>query len=152
MYGTGFAATDFLGRLKVLGLGGRSLQDAWCGGARAYLGMAVPGFPNMFCVYGPNTNLGAGSIIYMIERQARYIRQAVEQLARPGVSYVDVRDRGRRALRRRGAAAAGPQRVERLHELVPPGRRPGDDQLAGPGHRVRPAHPAARPRDYRVVA
>jgi hypothetical protein len=45
----------------------------------------------MFCVYGPNTNLGAGSIIYMIERQARYIRQAVEQLTRPGVSYVDVR-------------------------------------------------------------
>ncbi|WIV57694.1 flavin-containing monooxygenase [Amycolatopsis nalaikhensis] len=91
VYGTGFAATDFLGRIKVLGLGGRSLRDAWSGGARAYLGITVPGFPNMFCVYGPNTNLGAGSIIYMIERQARYIRQAVEQLARPGVSYVDVR-------------------------------------------------------------
>ncbi|SFW91910.1 flavin-containing monooxygenase [Amycolatopsis australiensis] len=91
VYGTGFAATEFLGRMKVLGLGGRALQDAWSGGARAYLGMAVPGFPNMFCVYGPNTNLGAGSIIYMIERQARYIRQAVERLARPGVSYVDVR-------------------------------------------------------------
>ncbi|WP_285484398.1 NAD(P)/FAD-dependent oxidoreductase [Amycolatopsis sp. NBRC 101858] len=91
VYGTGFAATEFLGRMTVTGLGGRSLRDAWAGGARAYLGMAVPGFPNMFCVYGPNTNLGAGSIIYMIERQARYIRQAVEQLARPGVSYVDVR-------------------------------------------------------------
>jgi cation diffusion facilitator CzcD-associated flavoprotein CzcO len=91
VYGTGFAATDFLGGLKVLGLGGRSLQEAWSGGARAYLGMSVPGFPNMFCVYGPNTNLGAGSIIYMIERQARYIRQAVERLTRPGVSYLDVR-------------------------------------------------------------
>jgi len=91
VYGTGFAATDFLGGLEVRGLGGRSLHDAWSGGARAYLGITVPGFPNMFCVYGPNTNLGAGSIIYMIERQARYIRQAVEQLARPGVSYVDVR-------------------------------------------------------------
>jgi cation diffusion facilitator CzcD-associated flavoprotein CzcO len=91
VYGTGFAATDFLGGLGVRGLGGRSLHDAWSGGARAYLGITVPGFPNMFCVYGPNTNLGAGSIIYMIERQARYIRQAVEQLARPGVSYVDVR-------------------------------------------------------------
>ncbi|MFD9890586.1 flavin-containing monooxygenase [Amycolatopsis sp. NPDC059027] len=91
IYGTGFAATDFLGRLKVLGLGGRSLQDEWAGGARAYLGMTVPGFPNLFCVYGPNTNLGAGSIIYMIERQARYIRQAVEHLARPDMSYVDVR-------------------------------------------------------------
>jgi hypothetical protein len=42
-------------------------------------------------VYGPNTNLGAGSIIYLIERQARYIRQAVEHLNRPDVSYVDVR-------------------------------------------------------------
>jgi cation diffusion facilitator CzcD-associated flavoprotein CzcO len=91
VYGTGFAATDFLGRLEVRGLGGRSLREAWSGGARAYLGITVPGFPNMFCVYGPNTNLGAGSIVYMIERQARYIRQAVARLARPGVSYVDVR-------------------------------------------------------------
>ncbi|MEQ0562444.1 NAD(P)/FAD-dependent oxidoreductase [Amycolatopsis sp. NEAU-NG30] len=91
VYGTGFAATDFLGGIDVRGLGGRSLRDAWAGGARAYLGITVPGFPNLFCVYGPNTNLGAGSIIYMIERQARYIRQAVERLARPGVSYLDVR-------------------------------------------------------------
>ena len=92
VYGTGFAAKDFLGKIKVLGLGGRSLAETWSGGARAYLGIAVPGFPNMFCVYGPNTNLGAGSIIYMIERQARYIRQAVELLARPGVSYMDVHE------------------------------------------------------------
>ncbi|MFK0243996.1 flavin-containing monooxygenase [Amycolatopsis azurea] len=90
VYGTGFAATDFLGEIKVEGLGGRTLSDAWKGGARAYLGMTVPGFPNLFCVYGPNTNLGAGSIIYMIERQARYIRQAVEHLGRPEVSYMDV--------------------------------------------------------------
>ncbi|MFC9256858.1 flavin-containing monooxygenase [Amycolatopsis thailandensis] len=90
VYGTGFAAKDFLGEIKVEGLGGRSLSDAWKGGARAYLGMTVPGFPNLFCVYGPNTNLGAGSIIYMIERQARYIRQAVEHLSRPEVSYMDV--------------------------------------------------------------
>jgi cation diffusion facilitator CzcD-associated flavoprotein CzcO len=91
IYGTGFAATEFLGRMAVRGLGGRSLADEWSGGARAYLGITVPGFPNLFCVYGPNTNLGAGSIIYMIERQARYIRQAVERLTRPGVSYLDVR-------------------------------------------------------------
>lgn len=90
VYGTGFAATDFLAPVKVRGPGGRSLQDAWSGGARAYLGITVPGFPNLFCVYGPNTNLGAGSIIYMLERQARYIRQAVERLSRPGVSALDV--------------------------------------------------------------
>ncbi len=91
VYATGFTATDFLGQIAVRGLAGRSLRDEWAGGARAYLGMTVPGFPNMFCVYGPNTNLGAGSIIYMIERQARYIRQAVARLARPGVSSLDVR-------------------------------------------------------------
>ncbi|MGH3451599.1 MAG: hypothetical protein ACRDQW_12920, partial [Haloechinothrix sp.] len=57
----------------------------------AYLGMTVPGFPNLFIMYGPNTNLGVGSIIYMLESQARYIRQAVEHIARQEKSYLDVR-------------------------------------------------------------
>jgi cation diffusion facilitator CzcD-associated flavoprotein CzcO len=78
VYGTGFTTTEFLAPVKITGLGGRHLQDAWAGGVRAYLGIAVPGFPNLFLMYGPNTNLGAGSIIYMLERQARYIRQLVE--------------------------------------------------------------------------
>jgi cation diffusion facilitator CzcD-associated flavoprotein CzcO len=90
IYGTGFAATEFLVKLDVRGLGGRKLADSWSAGARAYLGMTVPDFPNMFCIYGPNTNLGAGSIVYMIERQARYVRQAVEHIARPDMSYMDV--------------------------------------------------------------
>jgi cation diffusion facilitator CzcD-associated flavoprotein CzcO len=89
IYATGFATTEFLGPMKVQGLAGRDLRDAWSTGARAYLGMTVPGFPNMFLVYGPNTNLGCGSIIYMLERQARYIRQAVQHLA--AGSYLDVR-------------------------------------------------------------
>ena len=91
IYGTGFKATEFLGPMRVFGRDGQSLAETWRGGARAYLGMAVPGFPNLFCVYGPNTNLGAGSIIYMIERQARYLRQAVEHLARPNVASLEVR-------------------------------------------------------------
>jgi cation diffusion facilitator CzcD-associated flavoprotein CzcO len=82
IYGTGFAATDFLAPMRITGADGAELTDAWRGGARAYLGISVPGFPNMFCMYGPNTNLGSGSIVYMLERQARYIRQAVEFLAR----------------------------------------------------------------------
>ncbi len=91
IYGTGFTTTEFLGPMKVQGLAGRDLREAWSSGARAYLGMTVPGFPNMFLVYGPNTNLGCGSIIYMLERQARYIRQAVQHLAATRSSYVDVR-------------------------------------------------------------
>ncbi|MFL6145709.1 MAG: flavin-containing monooxygenase [Labedaea sp.] len=91
VYATGFRTTEFLGPMRVSGLDGLDLRDAWQDGARAYYGMTVPGFPNMFLMYGPNTNLGCGSIIYMLERQARYIRQAVQHLADTGASYVDVR-------------------------------------------------------------
>ncbi|MEV6774445.1 NAD(P)/FAD-dependent oxidoreductase [Nocardia sp. NPDC051030] len=91
IYGTGFKGTEFLWPMKIRGRGGLILSDAWDGGAHAYLGITVPEFPNMFMVYGPNTNLGVGSIIYMIESQARYIRQAVQMLAeRPG-QYLEVK-------------------------------------------------------------
>jgi cation diffusion facilitator CzcD-associated flavoprotein CzcO len=89
VYGTGFTATDFLAPVEIRGAG-VDLGDVWAGGARAYLGMTVPGFPNMFLMYGPNTNLGSGSIVYMLERQARYIRQAVAHIAAHG-SGLDVR-------------------------------------------------------------
>ncbi|WP_459955719.1 flavin-containing monooxygenase [Nocardia sp. IFM 10818] len=86
IYGTGFKGTEFLAPMNIYGQGGRKLADEWSAeGARAYLGMSVPGFPNLFMMYGPNTNVGAGSIIYMLESQARYIRQAAQYLgARPG--------------------------------------------------------------------
>jgi cation diffusion facilitator CzcD-associated flavoprotein CzcO len=78
--GTGFTATDFLAPMQVRGLGGRDLREEWKDGARAYLGIAVPHFPNLFIMYGPNTNLGSGSIVYMLESQARYVGQAVSSL------------------------------------------------------------------------
>ena len=84
IYGTGFKATEFLAPMSVSGRNGRDLGSQWAEGARAHLGMAVPGFPNMFLIYGPNTNLGSSSVIQMIEQQARYIRQVVEELARSG--------------------------------------------------------------------
>jgi cation diffusion facilitator CzcD-associated flavoprotein CzcO len=84
IYGTGFLATEFLAPVRITGVGGRELSAEWSDGAHAYLGMAVPGFPNMFIVYGPNTNLGGNSIIYMMERQYRYVRQVVRRLAERG--------------------------------------------------------------------
>ncbi|MFB7721378.1 flavin-containing monooxygenase [Nocardia sp. NPDC056100] len=86
VYGTGFKGTEFLAPMHIYGLNGRKLADEWSAeGARAYLGMSVPGFPNLFMMYGPNTNVGSGSIIYMLESQARYIRQVAEYLAaKPG--------------------------------------------------------------------
>ncbi len=89
--GTGFRSHDFVAPMEIVGLGGRDLNEAWAAGARAYLGTAVPGFPNLFLMYGPNTNLGAGSIIYMLECQMRYVLDAVRALDRHAPAYLDVR-------------------------------------------------------------
>ena len=91
VWGTGFASTEFLAPMEIHGRGGRSLRERWKNGAEAYLGMAVSGFPNLFVVYGPNTNLGAGSIIFMLERQTRYIAQAAAQLRKTGPAALEVR-------------------------------------------------------------
>jgi cation diffusion facilitator CzcD-associated flavoprotein CzcO len=78
IWGTGFKATDFLSPMEITGRDGADLTTTWAEGARAYLGISVPDFPSLFIMYGPNTNLGSGSIIYMLESQARYIGQAVD--------------------------------------------------------------------------
>lgn len=91
IYGTGFAATDFLVPMKITGLEGRELHECWRAGGEAYLGIAVSGFPNLFLTYGPNTNLGSGSIIHMLECQANYIAQWVQQQALQGWRSVEVR-------------------------------------------------------------
>ena len=85
IYGTGFAASRFLTPLRVHGPGGTELNERWAGDARAYLGLAVPGFPNLFMLYGPNTNLVVnGSIIVMVECQVRYIVEALGRLLAAG--------------------------------------------------------------------
>ncbi len=91
LWGTGFAATDFLATLDVRGLGGERLHDRWAGGASAHLGLTVPGFPQLFCLYGPHTNLGGSSILGMLEPQARYVARFVERLAADPGRCLDVR-------------------------------------------------------------
>src|SRR5690606_25581367 len=76
IWATGFRSQDFVAPMRVVGLHGQELNAAWKDGARAYLGMAVTGFPNFFLMYGPNTNVGSGSIVHMLESQAAYIVQA----------------------------------------------------------------------------
>ena len=83
IYGTGFQASKFLTPMKVTGRGGVDLHEQWDGDARAYLGVTVPGFPNLFCLYGPNTNIVInGSIIYFSECGVRYILGCIEHAAR----------------------------------------------------------------------
>ena len=81
---TGFESTRFLAPIEIRGRGGVELNEAWREGANAYLGMTVAGFPNLFIMYGPNTNLGSGSIIFQLESQMRYILDAVERLRSHG--------------------------------------------------------------------
>jgi cation diffusion facilitator CzcD-associated flavoprotein CzcO len=90
IWGTGFTATDFLTPMTVAGVDGRDLSKAWRDGAEAYLGISVAGFPNLFLLYGPNTNLGHNSIVYMIESQVRYVLGAVRRFAATG-QPLDVR-------------------------------------------------------------
>ena len=90
IYGTGFAASDFLAPMRIRGLGGLELNQAWREGAEAYKGISVNGFPNLFILYGPNTNLGHNSIIYMLESQFPYVLACLDKLDQ-GVRYLDVR-------------------------------------------------------------
>ena len=87
---TGFETSRYLSGLDVIGVGGQSLHDRWGPDPRAYLGVAVSGFPNLFMLYGPNTNQGANSIIYVLEAGARMVASAASRLARRG-GYLDVR-------------------------------------------------------------
>jgi cation diffusion facilitator CzcD-associated flavoprotein CzcO len=91
IYGTGFAAGEFLAPMRVTGRGGRSLREAWRDGAQAYLGITVTGFPNFFLLYGPNTNLGGNSIIYMLEGQIGYVLAALRALDAGHLAWMDVR-------------------------------------------------------------
>jgi len=91
IYGTGFRAVQFLTPMQVSGLGGQRLREAWRDGAQAYLGITVCGFPNFFMLYGPNTNLGGNSIIYMLEGQIGYVLGAIRALQAERLAWLDVR-------------------------------------------------------------
>jgi cation diffusion facilitator CzcD-associated flavoprotein CzcO len=94
---TGFRATEYLRGIDVTGRGGSKLHDHWAGVPRAFHGMAVPGFPNLFLTYGPNTNQGGNSILIVLEAQARYIAEAVQTLADRAASAIEVRADAMRA-------------------------------------------------------
>lgn len=92
IYGTGFQATRFLFPMKVTGRGGIDLNEHWNGDPRAYLGIVMPGFPNLFCLYGPNTNIVVnGSIIFFSECEMRYIMGCLKLLLQQGRAAMECR-------------------------------------------------------------
>ena len=88
---TGFKTHGFVAPMEVVGADGRTLADEWRAVPRAYFGLTVPGFPNMFLLYGPNTNGGTGSVIYTIEAGVAHILAALAELDRAGAQRIEVR-------------------------------------------------------------
>ena len=129
---TGYAAADYLGQIDVIGEDGASLHDTWRDGAYAYLGMAVPGFPNFFMLYGPNTNVGSNSVIFVLEAQARYIVRALKHMRRKRKSYIAVRQEATARLHRaRSIAGWSGHRVDdAVQQLLSRGQRPGGHPVA----------------------
>jgi cyclohexanone monooxygenase len=89
IYGTGFKAADYLSSLDVYGTGGRRLHDDWRDGAEAYLGTLVAGYPNLFILYGPNTN-GVNSILYIHEVQTAFVRRVLDVMGQGGATAIEV--------------------------------------------------------------
>jgi cyclohexanone monooxygenase len=86
---TGYDTTRFLSVIDVVGRGGVRIEDEWSDGAQAYLGIAVAGFPNLFMLYGPNTN--QGSILLMLEHEVDYIVRKLEHMRDNDLAWLDVR-------------------------------------------------------------
>jgi 4-hydroxyacetophenone monooxygenase len=90
---TGFKVTEMAARLNITGRGGQKLRDTWAGdNPTAYLGLTVPGFPNLFCMLGPNTGPAhGGSVIFQSECQSRYISACLVGMIEHGIDAIDVR-------------------------------------------------------------
>lgn len=86
---TGFQPSNYLAEIQVVGRDGRSIHDLWNGEPEAFLGITVPGFPNFFMLYGPNTNFYA--IVFNLEQQAGYAVRAIRRMLQRGATSVDVR-------------------------------------------------------------
>ena len=91
VFATGFASHDFIAPMEIAGREGRTLAEAWAGVARAYLGLTVPGFPNMFLLYGPNTNGGSGSVVNTLECNIGHLLAALREMEAREAARIEVR-------------------------------------------------------------
>lgn len=93
IWATGFDVVNFLAPMRIDGRDGHVLERDWNGDdARAYLGTVVHGYPNFFCLYGPNTQFGhGGSLITILERQMHYVMALLDGMFAKGMSAIEVR-------------------------------------------------------------
>ncbi len=86
---TGFQAHQYLSTYKVTGENEVDLHERWSDGAEAFLGTMVPGFPNFFVMFGPNTNIVP--LVAFYEAQADFSARLIAGAARRGKRRIDVR-------------------------------------------------------------
>ena len=148
IYGTGFQASRFLMPMRVFGREGADLHQRWDGDARAYLGVVVPGFPNLFMCYGPNTNIVInGSIIYFSELEVGYMVDCLRMALERGSQDARLQTGRLRRLQRgdrRGEPRDGVGSV-RGQRLVQERARTCHPELALLAPRVLAAHAGAEP-------
>ncbi len=104
VYATGYDATDGVISYPVIGVNGQSLSDFWQDYPRAYLGTSMPGFPNLFIISGPNTNVGHTSALFLMEAQIQYILHSLKQVKAQKQKVIEV------------TSAAEHQYTERIHK------------------------------------
>ena len=91
IFATGFQASEFLMPMEVVGRDGVELHDHWAGTARAFMGISVPGYPNLFTLYGPNTNIVVnGSTVFFAECEMRYVMGCIQLLLSRDQATMDV--------------------------------------------------------------
>jgi cation diffusion facilitator CzcD-associated flavoprotein CzcO len=138
---TGFAAAKFLSAVEVNGRGGLALADAWRDGAQAYKGVATAGFPNLFMLYGPNTN--ADSIITMIEYQADHVLRQIQRIEDEGLAWVDVKP---------AAMAAWNEEIQRKLAALGLWEERGSAYYRAPSGRIVTQWPGSMPDLERALA
>ena len=94
----GFETNQWLHPLKVVGRGGRELEDVWAerGGAQAYQGIAMDSFPNFFMLFGPNTATGHTSVIFATENAVNYSLKFIGPILSGRVSSFEVTESAER--------------------------------------------------------
>jgi 4-hydroxyacetophenone monooxygenase len=95
VFATGFQAAKMIVRPEIANAAGRTLRDEWGDDEpRAFLGVTVPAFPNLFMLYGPNSNVGhGGSVIFQVECQVSYIVQAVREMVENDIPRLECRQK-----------------------------------------------------------
>ena len=137
--------------MEIAGRDGRTLAEEWAEVARAYLGLSVPGFPNMFLLYGPNTNGGTGSVVNTLECGIGHVLAALREMERSRGEPDRGQARGRRGLRPRAARRPRQDRLaQRLQQLVRRRERQRPEQLALDLEHLPAPHGAARARRLRA--